>query len=210
MNEKFYSLSLDMQQSIINAGMQVFAENDYKNASADLIASKAGISKGLLFYYFQNKKGLYLYIYHYLAEIMIDQIVDIQLKELTDFFEVLRYAARNKVKALQKNPFILDFAMRAFYLEKESVAKQVNAFNNEQENQLYNVYFGQIDEYKFKAGVDPYRVYKMIRWMADGFVHDMRISGKTLNLEVMEKAFNEWLVLMKKLAYKEEYQDECY
>ncbi|MFQ6862594.1 MAG: TetR/AcrR family transcriptional regulator [Beduini sp.] len=210
MNEKFYSLSLDMQQSIINAGMQVFAENDYKNASADLIASKAGISKGLLFYYFQNKKELYLYIYHYLAEIMIDQIVDIQLKELTDFFEVLRYAARNKVKALQKNPFILDFAMRAFYLEKESVAKQVNAFNNEQENQLYNVYFGQIDEYKFKAGVDPYRVYKMIRWMADGFVHDMRISGKTLNLEVMEKAFNEWLVLMKKLAYKEEYQDECY
>ena len=199
-----------MQQSIINAGMQVFAENDYKNASADLIASKAGISKGLLFYYFQNKKELYLYIYHYLAEIMIDQIVDIQLKELTDFFEVLRYAARNKVKALQKNPFILDFAMRAFYLEKESVAKQVNAFNNEQENQLYNVYFGQIDEYKFKAGVDPYRVYKMIRWMADGFVHDMRISGKTLNLEVMEKAFNEWLVLMKKLAYKEEYQDECY
>ena len=210
MNEKFYSLSLDMQQSIINAGMQVFAENDYKNASADLIASKAGISKGLLFYYFQNKKELYLYIYHYLAEIMIDQIVDIQLKELTDFFEVLRYAARNKVKALQKNPFILDFAMRAFYLEKESVAKQVNAFNNEQENQLYNVYFGQIDEYKFKAGVDPYRVYKMIRWMADGFVHEMRISGKTLNLEVMEKAFNEWLVLMKKLAYKEEYQDECY
>ncbi|MFQ9924106.1 MAG: TetR/AcrR family transcriptional regulator [Beduini sp.] len=210
MNEKFYSLSLDMQQSIINAGMQVFAENDYKNASADLIASKAGIPKGLLFYYFQNKKELYLYIYHYLAEIMIDQIVDIQLKELTDFFEILRYAAHNKVKALQKNPSILDFAMRAFYLEKESVAKQVNAFNNEQENLLYNVYFGQIDEYKFKAGVEPYRVYKMIRWMADGFVHDMRISGKTLNLEVMEKAFNEWLVLMKKLAYKEKYQDECY
>lgn len=210
MNEKFYSLSKVTQQSIINAGMEVFAKNEYKNASADLIASKAGISKGLLFYYFRNKKELYLYIYYYLAEMMKEQIVDIQLKELTDFFEILSYAARNKVKALQKNPFILEFAMRAFYLEKEVVAKQVNTFNNQQEDLLYSVYFGQIDEYKFKAGVEPYRVYKMIRWMADGFVHDMRISGEALNLEVMEKAFNEWLALMKKLAYKEEYQDGCY
>lgn len=52
MNEKFYSLQEEKQQSIINASMEVFAKNEYKRASTDLIAAKAGISKGLLFYYF--------------------------------------------------------------------------------------------------------------------------------------------------------------
>ena len=54
MNDKFFSLPEEKQQSIINAAMEVFACYDYKHASTDLIASKAGISKGLLFYYFQD------------------------------------------------------------------------------------------------------------------------------------------------------------
>ena len=64
MNEKFQSLSQEKQQAVINAAMEVFGKNEYKRASTDLIAAKAGISKGLLFYYFRNKKELYLSLIH--------------------------------------------------------------------------------------------------------------------------------------------------
>ena len=56
MNEKFFALPEEKRQRIINAAMEVFGKNEYKRASTDLIAVKAGISKGLLFYYFHNKK----------------------------------------------------------------------------------------------------------------------------------------------------------
>ena len=54
MNEKIYTLSPENQARITNAALEVFARNDYKHASTDDIAAKAGISKGLLFYSFRN------------------------------------------------------------------------------------------------------------------------------------------------------------
>lgn len=55
-NEKFYELEKEKQDKIINAAIEVFSKNDYKNAVTEEIAYKAEISKGLLFYYFKNKK----------------------------------------------------------------------------------------------------------------------------------------------------------
>lgn len=51
MNDRFYELPEEKQLAIFNASKEVFGENDYKRASTDLIAKKAGISKGMLFYY---------------------------------------------------------------------------------------------------------------------------------------------------------------
>lgn len=209
MNDKFYSLMEEKQLAIINAGMEVFAQNEYKNASTDLIAAKAGISKGLLFYYFHNKKELYMYIYDYLAEVMKKQIIDTKFRELTDFFEILQYSAAIKAAVLRKNPFIMDFAMRAFYMEKETISESMKKMNDNLEDSLYQVYFGEIDLYKFKEGVEPYRIYKMMRWMADGYAHDVQISGRRFEIDDLEREFNSWIDIMKRLAYKEEYQDEC-
>lgn len=53
--EKFERLPAERQEAIVNAAVEAFGRNDYKNASTESIARKAGISKGLLFFYFKNK-----------------------------------------------------------------------------------------------------------------------------------------------------------
>ena len=58
--EKFEELSQEKQRRIIDAGMEVFGRNEYKKANTEDIAAKAGISKGLLFYYFKDKNKLRL------------------------------------------------------------------------------------------------------------------------------------------------------
>ena len=63
MNPRFRELPEEKQLRILNAAMEVFAQNDYKKVSTDLIAAKAEVSKGLLFYYFRNKKELYFSVY---------------------------------------------------------------------------------------------------------------------------------------------------
>ncbi|GAA0267963.1 TetR/AcrR family transcriptional regulator [Faecalicatena contorta] len=206
MNEKFLALSEEKQQRIINAAMEVFGKNEYKRASTDLIAVKAGISKGLLFYYFHNKKELYLYVYHCLMDIMKDQIADTAFLELTDFFELLRYAGTGKAVMLEKHPYILEFAMRAFYSENEIVSDALKSFNTMQEEVMYQMYFGHIDTYKFKDSVEPFKVYKMLRWMGDGYIHDKQMAGKAIDINELLDEFNDWMDMMKKLVYKEEYQ----
>ena len=50
MNERFFSLPAEKQQTIINAGYRVFSQNSYKNSPMSEIAAAAGISKALLFH----------------------------------------------------------------------------------------------------------------------------------------------------------------
>ena len=62
MNEKFFHLPEEKQQRILNAGFRVFSQNSYKRSPMSEIAAEAGISKSLLFFYFRNKKELYLFL----------------------------------------------------------------------------------------------------------------------------------------------------
>lgn len=55
MNEAFYALEEEKQRAVFNAAMKVFSRWEYKRASTDLIAAKAGVSKGLLFYIFPQQ-----------------------------------------------------------------------------------------------------------------------------------------------------------
>ena len=62
MNESFFQLPVEKQERIITAGYRVFANNSYKKSPMSEIADAAGISKSLLFYYFVNKRELYLFL----------------------------------------------------------------------------------------------------------------------------------------------------
>ena len=52
------SKRIDVREKIINAAMEVFSKYGYTNASVRLIAERAGISKGLVFWYFNSKDEL--------------------------------------------------------------------------------------------------------------------------------------------------------
>lgn len=207
MYEKFYALPEEKQQNIINAGLEVFAKNEYKQASTDLIAAKAGISKGALFYYFKNKKEFYFFLYAYIAKVLTKQIVDSEFQNITDFFDLLSLSARRKCEILKKNPYLTEFSMRAFYSQKEDVSDKLNEMNRSYEQRLFQQYFSNIDFFKFRDEIDdPFQVYKMLRWMADGFLHDLQMSGGKLELDALLVEFEEWISMLRKLTYKKEYQ----
>ena len=46
----------------------------------------------------------------------------------------------------------------------------------------------------------------MLRWMGDGYIHDKQMAGKAIDINELLKEFNDWMDMMKKLVYKEEYQ----
>ena len=203
MNEKFFALPEEKRHQIINAAIEVFSKYDYKHASTDLIAAKAGISKGSLFYYFHNKKELYLYLYNYIMDVMKEQLPDRDILNITDFFELLEYAARQKVKVMEQgSPY---FAMRAFYSEKEDVSDDLRNHNFVQQDVIYQAYFSHIDASKFKDGISPHEICKMLIWMADGYLHEARMLGQQPDMDVMMAEFTKWMEMFRKFVYKEEY-----
>ena len=99
--------------------------------------------------------------------------------------------------------------MKAFYSEKEDVSEELKQYNVSQTKTLYDMYFSNIDTYKFKEDADPYKVMKMLIWMADGYLHSLQMEGRTLDIDMLMEEFNDWMQMMRKLVYKEEYLNEC-
>jgi len=124
LNEKFLKLPEEKQRKIIYAAIRVFAEKEYKHASTDRMAELAGISKGLLFFYFKNKKSLYLYVYDYLIGLIVRQLEDMDFKEEHDFFKLFELSIRVKSTLLKDNPYIHGFLLKARYEENEAVCRK--------------------------------------------------------------------------------------
>ena len=89
MNERFYTLPPEKQQRIINAGFRIFSQNSYRKSPMQEIADDAGISKSLLFHYFQNKKELYLFLWNKAADITTEYLTLSRCYESTDLFEMM-------------------------------------------------------------------------------------------------------------------------
>lgn len=56
--QQFENIRVERKSHIMNAALELFAMEGYHNSSIHKIAVKAGISKGLMYNYFDNKKDL--------------------------------------------------------------------------------------------------------------------------------------------------------
>ncbi len=57
MNEKFFLSRKKSSKISSMRRWKSLLKNEYKRASTELMAVRAGVSKGLLFYYFHNKRN---------------------------------------------------------------------------------------------------------------------------------------------------------
>lgn len=59
--QTFFNLNRKKRLRIIRAALTEFAEHGYQNANLDRIVSKAGIPKGSLYQYFENKEDFFIF-----------------------------------------------------------------------------------------------------------------------------------------------------
>lgn len=99
--DSFEKISDEKQAAIIQTGMAEFSKKSYMDASTDEITKNCGISKGLLFHYFGNKKNFYLYC----LELALKQLlIDVPQPDQTDFYGIIFSYADEKFKLCEKYP----------------------------------------------------------------------------------------------------------
>ena len=206
MKQKFFELSLEKQQAIINAALEVFAMNDYKHAITDDIAAKAGISKGLLFYYFHNKAELYNYLFLYAKELLTKEIVNQDYYEMDDFFELLKYAAVLKYQMFKKNPYLYLFSVKVIKYSYLDEAKEIQKIITEYSQTVFKDYFMHINFQKFREEINPKDIMDILLWTGEGYMYELQLKGQTLDIDDIMRQFEKWIAIFKKIAYKEEFQ----
>lgn len=204
--DKFENLPEERREAIVSAAVETFGKNDYKSASTETIARRAGISKGLLFFYFKNKKELYLYLMEHLMDRVSQLVVDDAFYEVDDFFELMIYAAKSKRKVFERFPYLMEFSVRAFYPEHKDVKDTMDGWTQRQIDLMFTTYFKNVRFDRFRDDVDPRYVLDLLIWMADGYMHQQRALHRRIDMDALMSEMYRWCDVLRPYAYKEEYQ----
>jgi len=190
MNERFYSLSQDKQQRIINAAYKVFALNSYKKAPMSEIANEAEISKALLFHYFRNKKALYLYLWDNAVDLTQKATMQYKTTQTTNFFEMLRRSLLAKCGLMRDYPYIYRFSMQAYYETEPEIKKGIQEKVSDTIKVSTQVIFETIDRSLFRPDIDPNMMYKEIVFAVDGYMLNVYRTGP-INADRIENEIDE-------------------
>lgn len=121
MNDKFFDLKKEKQDRIINAALKIFSQDDFKRASTDEIVKEAGISKGLLFHYFESKQGLYEFVFDYSVRYMAMELGSSVSASDRDPFVIYRKQVRAETSVMGYYPYMTSFISNTFCERDEAV-----------------------------------------------------------------------------------------
>lgn len=203
--DKFEELPPEKRMRIINAGLECFGQYGYKKANTDLIVQKAGISKGALFYYFKNKEAFYLYLCKFCSKVSAEAVNITEMNAITDFFDMLDFAMKTKLRVLEEYPYMYDFSLRMVLFQDEKVSSNINNYLGMSFKDIFHEYFKNIDFSRFKEEVEPEYIYKMCLWLSEGYLSEMHRANKPIVFAEAIAEFENWKTMLKKVSYREEY-----
>ncbi|MFD1412952.1 TetR/AcrR family transcriptional regulator [Oceanobacillus jeddahense] len=183
---KIKSLEPKRKDAILNAALKEFAANGFDDASTNVIAKEAGISKGLMFHYVNSKKDLFLFLYDYCTKMIDEEYLDLMNFDEPDIFEKLRQSYLLQLELIQKYPWIFEFINLSSATKSDEVNRELEKRTHEKVSSCHETMFDTVDESKFREGLDIKKSKQLILWSNVGFTNqilaDMR-NTKTSELD---------------------------
>ncbi|MGN1417576.1 MAG: TetR/AcrR family transcriptional regulator [Oscillospiraceae bacterium] len=204
MNEKFYDLPEEKREQMLNGALHVFAKYDYKKASMEEIAAAAGVSKALLFHYFENKRGLYLFAYSYSTDFFLREMRAMQDDSETDYFQMIVNSQRSKLAILAKHPDIMMFLIKAYYEESPEVRNDIDKSFAEVLADSSRRFLERADISRLKEGVSADKLLNIILWMSEGYMRT-RTPEQLSDLEKLNEEYLEHVEMLRRHLYKPEF-----
>ncbi len=130
--KRFENLDIERRERILKAARIEFTRNGYENASLNTIIGDAGISKGSLYYYFEDKTDLYLTVLSQVMNELQHNIGGIGAGEFSDdFWQDIEDYTRKSLRMIKENPDFVRLARGLFSLISsgdipETVAEVIN------------------------------------------------------------------------------------
>lgn len=206
MATKLLDLEPQRRDNILNAALKEFALKGFDDASTNVIAKEAGISKALMFHYVSNKQELFQFVQDYFTELLDKEYTAKMDFSEKDIFIKLRQSYLLQIALMKQYPWIFEFG-------KISAAATADRLNNElkesskklQASCDYQMFYN-IDTSKFRAGLDIEICKQFIQWSNIGFTNqileDIRNSGPSnIDFEHIITTLDNYFDELKKVFY---------
>jgi AcrR family transcriptional regulator len=110
----FTRLDDDKKERIMRAAIEEFQACGFERAKIETIAQSAGVAKGSIYQYFDDKKELFLYSVTWALEYFME-IIDRQtpLKDM-DVYDYFLTGSRERAGLLKREPLLIEFSMDIF------------------------------------------------------------------------------------------------
>ena len=201
MNSKFFDLKKEKQDRIINAALKVFALQGYRHGSTDDIVRGAGISKGLLFHYFESKLGVYRFIYDYSVRYMNLELRSTVSPKEKDLFGVMKQVECARMHAMKGYPYMQQFLNRSLAEDSYEALLSVEEKKNSLE-ETYAVIDSQIDYGLLPSGIDGEKLRKMLDFTVKGLMTE-RFQDASFQPDMLYQEICGYLDMMGQLVYRQ-------
>ena len=123
--QTFLNLAEEKRQRILEVAMEEFATHKYSKASLTSIVSRAGISKGSIYQYFEDKKDLFVHLLEIAAQEKIAYISQ-ALNPQADFFTAMEQSIIASVKFMRDHPKMSRVIANAMEPSGDEVLEELN------------------------------------------------------------------------------------
>lgn len=122
--------SIEKKQNIIKYGFELICEKGYHNTNTAEIAKAAGVSTGIIYQYFNDKRDIFLQGIEQYSKSLLFPITEISLKKSKNFD--LKTELNNVIKASVKNHKISESAHEEIYALQHSDPEVAEIFFNQE------------------------------------------------------------------------------
>ena len=195
------------RNAILNAALKEFALRGVDDASTNVIAQEAGISKSLMFHYVHSKQELFLFVYDYFTDLLDKEYFGLMDFREKDIFRRLHQSYLLQLDLLKRYPWIFEFSKLSAQTHSPEVNKALEERAHKKQATCYPQMFDDIDESKFRAGLDIEKCKQLIYWSNVGFTNevleDIRSSESAcFDVESIKVMLDEYFQELRKVFYE--------
>lgn len=201
---KLLELDTQRRDAILNAALKEFSLQGYDNASTNVIAKEAGISKALMFHYVGGKQELFLVVYDFFSDLMEKEYFQVMNYDEKNIFNRLRQSYALQISLLKKYPWITEISNLSQITNSEEINKELK--KRKEHTRCYPKLFDGIDTAKFRQGLDIEICKQFILWTNIGFTNQLleeirADENKEINPDILLKKLDEYFIELKKVFY---------
>lgn len=209
MTKTFQNVEPAKQQLILNAALQEFTEKGFDLASTNKIVKEAGIGKGMLFYYFENKKGLFDYLIDYYMNVIEQEYFEIIDYSARDLFERMKNLSEIKWDFMIKYPNAINFIGTLLLKNPKDLDTEIRERFETLRGKSYAILYGDIDLSLFREDIDAKKALDLVQWAIHGYEEDLKHRLRdhdfaSLDYDLYYGDFFDYMDVLKTAFYKSE------
>jgi TetR/AcrR family transcriptional regulator len=188
------------REHVINAACEVFARHGYQKASMQDIAQAAGVSKSVLFKYFETKENLYRTVFRMASDGVdrADKEARAQGDATENVFALMRRMVGARMDLFSRLPWVYSFSYTAAY-DSDSFVQSLVLEEYARRgigSERYPAYRG------IRRDIPNEAAQKLIRWISEGFLEEKLKTGDT-DPEKLKREYTDWIDIMEYLLKEE-------